>query len=295
MLEAAAQLGYLPNASARALRAGRSFTLALLATDVHHPFFASVLDGAEAAARPLGYAVLLVSMHETDLDWRAVIARALATHTLDGFILFAHHDAAQADVEALGRKAVLVEASEASVPTLQLDIATGFSAVVGHLLDLGHSHIAHLAADYPSEIFRVQQRIYRQAVAELNMPPVEDSAIFNLDEATAAAGRLLDGAARPSAILCDDDLLAAGVYKAAHARGLRIPHDLSVTGFCDIQLCRMLEPELTTVHIPAETIGKRAVQLLVDWIERERKPGAQPAIELSLVVRGSTTPRTSSR
>ena len=104
----------------------------------------------------------------------------------------------------------------------------------------------------------------------------------------AQPGALLDHTPRPTAIACDDDLLATGVCKAARERRLPIPRQLSVTGFCDIELARVLEPELTTVHIPAEAIGSQAVRLLGDWIEHERQPEEHPTVELALVVRQST-------
>lgn len=291
VLSAATQLGYRPNPAARALRAGRSNILALVATDIHHPFFASVLDGAETAAHSVGYTMLLVNMRQMESDWKSTIARALANHTVDGFILFAHHDASRADIQELGRKAVLIEASSASVPTLQLDIAGGFTAVLAHVLELGHTRIAHLAADYPSETFRVQRRHYLGELTSRGLEPLETRARFGLDEATAAADRLLRHLPRPTAVVCDDDLLAAGVYRAARQRNLRIPRDLSVTGFCDIELARELDPELTTVHIPAETIGAEAARLLIAWIEHGHQPASSAIIQLHFVERGSTARR----
>jgi LacI family transcriptional regulator len=90
--------------------------------------------------------------------------------------------------------------------------------------------------------------------------------------------------------VCDDDLLAAGAYKAAHKCRLTIPNEISITGFCDIELARVLEPELTTVHIPAKEVGTQAAQLLVDWIEHECQPEVGQVVNLPLVVRASTAP-----
>lgn len=134
----------------------------------------------------------------------------------------------------------------------------------------------------------MQRSIYLEQARGHKIEPVEARARFSLDDSTRAADELLGMTPPPTAIVCDDDLLAAGAYRAARQRGLAVPRQLSITGFSDIELARVLEPELTTVHIPAKAIGARAARLLVDWIEHERLPDMAPKVELSLVVRGST-------
>jgi LacI family transcriptional regulator len=103
-----------------------------------------------------------------------------------------------------------------------------------------------------------------------------------------AAGRLLDLPDRPTALVCDDDLMAAGAYKAARARGLEIPGDLSVTGFDDVEIARALEPELTTVRLPAQELGEQGMLALLELLGGGRpEPRALP---VELVVRASTAP-----
>ncbi|NEE54942.1 substrate-binding domain-containing protein, partial [Streptomyces sp. SID8455] len=102
------------------------------------------------------------------------------------------------------------------------------------------------------------------------------------EQALAVAGE------RPTAIVCDDDILAAGACKAARRLGLRVPDDLSVTGFDDLALATAVEPELTTVQLPAEQVGERGMAALLAVLEgRPAEPGGLP---VSLVVRGSTAP-----
>lgn len=294
--DAAQSLGYRPNAAARSLRTGRSHTLALVATDVTHPFFASVLVGAEAAARERGYAMMLMNgnFDGEPNPWQDVVGRSLAAGALDGFILFRHYATAAQDVESLGRNAVLIEGTADGVPSLHLDFAGGARAAVTHLRALGHTRIAYLAADYPySEGYRIQQAVYREMLATEGLVPPEgfiQRAMFITESATAAALSLLDNQPRPTAILCDDDLLAVGVYKAAHLRGLHIPTDVSVVSVCDIPVARMLAPELTTVRIPAAEIGERAVAMLLAWIETGQCAPSPPMVSLPLIVRDSAAP-----
>ncbi|MEV4258752.1 substrate-binding domain-containing protein, partial [Spirillospora sp. NPDC049652] len=117
---------------------------------------------------------------------------------------------------------------------------------------------------------------------------VRADAALDVAAAKDAAGLLLDGPDRPTALVCDDDVMAAGAYKAARARGLEIPRDLSVTGFDDMPLATALEPELSTVRLPAAELGAAGMDALLRLLEGER-PGPV-SLPGELVVRGSTGP-----
>jgi DNA-binding LacI/PurR family transcriptional regulator len=110
---------------------------------------------------------------------------------------------------------------------------------------------------------------------------------ITIDDARDAAGPLLDQ--QPTAVFCDDDIIAGGLYLAARERGLRIPGDLSVVGFDDMDFARVLDPALTTVALDAELLGATAFELLEEHMAggRPRRPIVLPA---ELVVRGSTAP-----
>jgi DNA-binding LacI/PurR family transcriptional regulator len=288
VLQIARDLGYQPNASARSLRLGRAQVVALVVPNVANPFFSSVLLGAERAARARGNAVMLLDMG-TDVTWHRWMGDLMSARAVDGCIVYAANPIAADDVRRLGTSVVLVEARSPGAASVELDIAGGIAAAMAHLLDLGHRRIGHLAADYGFETFRLRAEAYAAALGRAGVnvtPDLVESSPFGIDASTMAAGILLDRQPGPSAILCDDDLLAAGVYKAASDRQLTIPRDLSVVGVDDIELARMLEPALTTVAIPAEAIGEVAVDLLLGLIERGRRKAV--TLPLELLVRGST-------
>ena len=111
---------------------------------------------------------------------------------------------------------------------------------------------------------------------------------FDYDEACRATLRLLDRDPRPTAIFCDDDILAGGVYLGARERGLRIPDDLSIAGFDDLPFARVFDPALTTIRIDPEALGATAFELLADLMAG-REPGGH-VLPVELVVRGSTGP-----
>ncbi len=290
VLRAAQELGYQPSMPARMLRLGRTHVAALIIPDVSNPVFATVLQGAEQAARLRGYTVVQVSTGN-DSDWQRRIVHALATRSIDGFLLWSLDLPESAQLELLRGNAVIVDGSSPEFPSLLLDIEYGASAALQHLLGLGHRRIAHLAAHIDVETFRIRQRVYERMLGEVGIPLRVDyqvAAGIDLEECYNAALGLLRRPEPPTAIFCDDDLMAAGVYKAARKLQMHIPADLSIVGFCDGLVAQLLDPALTTVAIPMLELGRRAMELLLSGLETELPPFVE-TIPLDLIVRGSTT------
>ncbi|MBE3560125.1 MAG: LacI family DNA-binding transcriptional regulator [Ktedonobacteraceae bacterium] len=290
ILQAARELGYHPNRAARTLRSGRSHLLALAIPDVGNPYFAAVLQGAEQAARAAGYAVMLVQVQE-EQDWQHVIMDTLTSRAVDGFLLCEVELPAVDTHAALQGKAVIVNGKSHILPALHLDVEAGMQAVMTHLLRLGHTEIAHLAAAVESETFRLRHRAYLEALQRAGCPFRNTdyvSASFSISDAYRAARQLLERTDPPSAIVCDSDVLAVGVYKAARDLRRAIPQDVAVASFDDSIIARILEPELTTVAIPARALGEQALRLLLKVLEEEHVP-AQTIVPLELVVRASTS------
>ncbi|MDX3134532.1 LacI family DNA-binding transcriptional regulator, partial [Streptomyces europaeiscabiei] len=174
--------------------------------------------------------------------------------------------------------------------TVNLDIRDGVRQVAEHLLTLGHRHFLHLAADIPSWTFDVRARELAARVGSTPGTSLRTAAApISIDGALAAAEAALNGPGnRPTAVVCDDDKLAAGAYKAARRLGLRVPEDVSVTGLDDLALATALDPELTTVRLDSELFGERGMEALLAVLEG-RTP-AEGDIPVELVVRGSTAP-----
>lgn len=289
ILEAARELGYSPNSAARTLRSGYSHLIALAIPDVSNPYFAAVLQGAEQAARSSGYAVMLAQVRD-EQDWQHMVLDALMSRTVDGFLLCTVPPSAR-EHEALRGKAVIVDESSQVLPSLQLDIVAGMQEAIAHLLELGHTKIAHLAAAVDAETFHLRQQAYQATLQYAGCPIIaayQTQAPFIIAEARRAARQLLEHPDPPSAIVCDSDVLAAGVYKAAKDLCCGIPKDLSVVSFDDSVIARILDPELTTVAVPARAIGEQAFLLLLDMLQ-ERDYPFEAIMPLKLVVRASTT------
>lgn len=290
ILQAARELGYRPNSAARTLRSGRSRLIALAVPDVSNPFFAAVLQGTEQAARRQGYAVMLASVRD-EHEWQQVILDALASRSVDGVLFFTMFPPTESMSTALQGKAVVVDASSSVFPALRLDIEGGMRAAMSHLLRLGHTRIGHLAAAVDAESFHRRRQAYLDSLRESALPVVaayQERAAFTIAAAHAAARRLLAGPTPPTAIVCDSDVLAVGVYKAAKDLRRAIPQELSVVSFDDSIIARMLEPELTTVAIPTAVIGEQACLLLLAVLETGHAP-PHGVVPLDLIIRASTT------
>jgi DNA-binding LacI/PurR family transcriptional regulator len=288
---AARELGYRPNLAARNLRLGRTRTVLLVVPALTTEFFAGVYTGAARVAAEHGFGVVLYPSPEGIGPARDPFASAQAA--LDGVI--ASSMAADALTAIRGDQLPLVmldsdPRGSLGAATVNLDIADGVRQVAEHLLDLGHRRFLHLAADVPSWTFEVRARELAARTGTVPGTSVRTArAPISIDDAlTAAEAALAAPGPRPTALVCDDDKLAAGAYKAARRLGLRVPDDLSVTGLDDLALATALDPELTTVRLDAELFGERGMQALLAVLEgREPEAGDIP---VELVVRGSTAP-----
>jgi DNA-binding LacI/PurR family transcriptional regulator len=278
---AAAELGYRPNAAARALKTGAARTIVLVVPDITNPFFGGLLRGAQTAARAAGYAVALIDT-DNDRDWGAASAEALHAGPADGLLLFEMDPPRR---NAGSESIVVIESEGRGHPGVRLDSEGGTEDAVRHLLELGHRRIGHLASVHQRPTFDARRR----AVDRLVEGPVARlQTDFLLDAARDATVELLGRHPELTAIFCDDDVIAAGAYLAARELGRRIPDDLSLVGFDGLDISRVLDPPLTTVAADAAELGRIAFELLTAVLAG-RRPRSR-VLPVQLVVRGSTAP-----
>ncbi|WEH42691.1 LacI family DNA-binding transcriptional regulator [Streptomyces sp. AM 2-1-1] len=285
----ARELGYRPNLAARSLRLGRTRTALLVVPALTHEFFARVYTGAARVAVDHDFGVVLYPSPDGTGPARDPFASARAA--LDGVI------ASSMATEALGALGgtelpLVMLDSDPSGPgasaRVNLDIADGMRQVAEHLLALGHRRFTHVAAAVDSWTFAVRARALRETLAAVpgTSLRVVTSALEVADGLRAAETALAAPGHRPTALVCDGDVLAAGACKAARRLGLRVPDDLSVSGFDDLALATAVEPELTTVRLPAEQVGERGMAALLAVLDG--RPAATGSLPVELVVRGST-------
>ncbi|MFI6449074.1 LacI family DNA-binding transcriptional regulator [Kitasatospora sp. NPDC050543] len=285
--EAARGLGYRPQAAGRQLRLGRSGMILLAVPNILGPFFGRVLVGVHEEAGRHGLAVVVSS------GWgSATLAEAATTSRFDGLLICSPDDSQLGELPA-DTPVVFLDAdpgTDRSRPTVELDVAGGMRAAVEHLAGLGHRRIGHLRSIHSAYTFRVRQEAFERATRELGLDVVELGVSLNLgqSEARTAAYELLGRPDRPQAVICDDDVVASGVYQAAAELGLRIPADVSVVGIDNIPVAGLLAPPLTTVDLPGEELGRVGVAALAGLLHGEPVTPVPP-LATALVLRSSTT------
>ncbi|WP_158702315.1 LacI family DNA-binding transcriptional regulator [Kitasatospora sp. MMS16-BH015] len=286
--EAARELGYRPQAAGRQLRLGRSGMILLAVPNILGPFFGRVLVGVHEEAGKHGMAVVVSS------GWgSATLAEAADTSRFDGLLICSPDDSQLGELPP-ATPAVFLDAdpvTDPARPTVELDVAGGMRAAVEHLAGLGHRRIGHLRSTHSAYTFRVRQAAFEAAARDRELAVVEAGVTLNegQEAARTAAYRMLAAPDRPRAVLCDDDVVASGVYQAAAELGLRIPADLSVVGIDNVPVAGLLAPPLTTVDLPGEELGRAGVAALAALLRGEPAP-AVPPLATALVLRASTRP-----
>lgn len=287
----ARELGYRPNLAARSLRLGRTRTALLVVPALTNEFFARVYTGAAAVAAEHDFGVVLYPSPDGTGPARDPFASASAA--LDGVIASSMATGALGALRETGLPLVMLDSDpgdRGAAARVNLDIADGMRQVAGHLLGLGHRRIVHLASAVETWTFAVRARTLREAARDVPGAVLRTvTAPLDVGAGREAVEALLASPGpRPTAIVCDDDILAAGACKAVRRRGLRVPDDISVTGFDDLALATAVEPELTTVRLPAEQVGERGMTALLAVLEG--LPEEHRDLPVELVVRGSTAP-----
>lgn len=303
--DAAALLGYGPDRLAQALRSRRTGILGLVSEDLGTtPHACRVIHGADQAARARGYALMVAGAGPASPGPSPVPdspepeslepgVAALLDRRVDGLLYAAAHHRELPPPAGLGRvPAVLVNAvaADASLPAAVPDEYGGARAAVEVLLRAGHTRLGFLntTADVPAARRRLQG--FSETLAAAGLPAGSDAAPVAAGSPDSAGGhaaarRMLQAGNPPSAVLCFNDRMAAGVYRAAAELGLAIPRDLSVVGFGDEPIAESLYPGLTTVALPYRQMGAWAVNRLIDVLEGPRTgPASLPATLACTVV-----------
>lgn len=293
VLAAVEQLGYRRNNAARVLSSGRSRTIGVVTLQTNFYSRAAVTTGIENAAHEAGFAVSTATT--TSLDTSAIenALSRLAEQGVEGIILSVPLIRTSPRIEQLTRETPTITTDGSrtdATAVVALDQAQAARMATGHLLDLGHEtvwHIAGPAAWLEAGLRGEGWRAALEAAGRPVPPPLEG------DWTPASGyrnGLVLARIPDVTAVFVASDEMAFGVIRALHEAGRRVPEDVSVIGFDDIELAEYCSPSLTTVAQPFELIGAQAVAHLLRGLA---DPGALPeprAIEPRLVVRASTGP-----
>jgi LacI family transcriptional regulator len=289
--------GYATNRSARGLSAGRTGLVGVLVPLVYPVYFSAILSGAaEALYEQELRLVLSPTQHEHDREV-SLLDRLMHGMT-DGALIVLPEESSEELARLLeqGYRFVVVDPRlplDERVPSVSAAHASGADQAMSHLLGLGHRRIAAITGPRGWVATEDRRRGYHAALAAkgiLPEPALEVEADFEIGPGRDAAGHLLDLHDPPTAIFAFNDNLAIGALQAARDRGLRVPGDLSVVGFDDVEPATIVTPTLTTVRQPLAEMGRTAVNLLMRLLERQRFETLRVELATRLVVRESTGP-----
>lgn len=294
ILQAAADLNYVPNAMARGLKLGQSSTFGLLVPDIQNPFFADIIHGVVEEANRLGYYALFGHTEEQSEKEREYV-EVMKSQRVSGLILATAMTSDQT-VEHLSQGTlpfVLVNrVCDSTNNFVAVDDRGAAENVVTYLAQLGHERVAHIAGPLYTKTGLNRMHGYRTALRDHHIPYRSDYLVeghFTPESGYEAAHVLLsrlDRAEYPTAIFASNDMAAMGVMRYLREIGLRVPNDVSLVGFNDIYLAEQIG--LTTVHMPAVQMGEASVKMLLSLIRGENPDPV--LMDVNLVVRDTTAP-----
>jgi LacI family transcriptional regulator len=287
------ELGYVRNAAAHQLRAGNSTTIGLIVPDGSNPFYSAIARGAEDAALERGGSVIVGNSHR-NIERESRYIDLFEQQRVLGLLIAPVADATERIENLIQRGVTPVVVGRVAHPercsSVSIDNVSGGYVAVKHLLEIGRKRIAFLGpATAPGVVERLAGA--RMAIDEQKVATLE---VIDSEDSTVAAGRergkqLLERDVLPDGIFCANDLLATGLLHAFfHTRGVRVPEDVALIGYDDIDFAASAIVPLSSIHQPAELIGRTAVDLLNQELENPAMRHRHVLFPPELVVREST-------
>ena len=287
---AASELNYRPNFLARSLRVKRTLTIGVIAEEIGDPYGAAVISGIEHYLRQRGYFFLTVA-HRHDQELLKSYSHLLMQRGVEGFITV---DTSIREIPPLPTVAVAGHNRVPEVTNLILDHGTAARMALEHLKELGHVEIAFMRGPGSSSDSVVRWKAIEEATQELGIQIRQELTVrLQGNTATQDMGHhfvknWLSRKPACTALFCYNDNVALGAIRAIQEAGLRVPEDISVVGFDDIEAAAYSKPPLTTVRQPLQKMGELAAKCLLGRIESSESYVPEIAIKPVFVVREST-------
>ncbi|MCI0521500.1 MAG: LacI family transcriptional regulator [Chloroflexi bacterium] len=299
----AAQLGYVPNATARSLKTRRAYALGVIMSQFEDPFWSEVLNGVDDLLHATGYSLFIAATHR-DKQREKEVVQAMVQRGVDGVILlapqFSPEQSQVMHAYSLPMATINNEGAGEYQALIYNDDRYGIRLVVEHLIALGHTEIAYLGNALGGGTNQEREGGFRQAMQDAGLRVDEKlvhlAASGSPEGGYSGAQTLLALPRLPTAIVCYNDNMALGVYGALNQAGLNIPGDISIVGFDDISLSAYLNPPLTTLHQFKYDLGMGAARMMLDMLRQKREAADAPlqpqkvCLQGKLIVRGSTCP-----
>ncbi|MCG7625776.1 LacI family DNA-binding transcriptional regulator [Epibacterium sp. Ofav1-8] len=290
VLSAVERTGYRVNATASNLRRQRTGSVIALLPNLANPFFSQILAGMSAVFRQAGYG-LLVADTRAEPDPEGRLTHYLRSGLADGIVLLDGTLSAASLTRPARPPVVLAcEWMQEDLPSVRSDNAGGGALAVAYLVGMGHRRIGHITGPQGNCLSQTRLDGFQAAItaqgAQTRAAWIFEGD-FSMESGAAAAQAWLGLTDRPSAVFCASDEMAIGFMGAVQHRGLRVPEDVSLVGFDNIEVAGHLSPPLTTIQQRRSEIGGRAARLLLDMIDAGSLTGPSETIGVELIERGS--------
>jgi DNA-binding LacI/PurR family transcriptional regulator len=295
VLKAMDHCHYVYNALAGSLSARKTTMLGVVVPTITNPIFARVTKGIQDYAAQNGYSILLGNTDYNEENELHLI-NLFQEKRIDGVIFNGPWRSAPLILRMKSTNLPFVitwqKVKDKDVNFVAFDNFRSAYHSVEYLIGLGHRRIGMIAGKFSiSERALLRWKAYRKCLGDYDLPYEPRYVLekgYSFPEGEEAMACLLDLPSRPSAVFCGNDILAIGAIVEAKKKGLRIPEDLSITGFDDMEISAFYDPPLTTVAVPAYEMGRMAAKILIENLRGESSKPQQYMLEAQLIVRGST-------
>ena len=287
------EMGYVPSAVALSLRSQKTLTVGIVVTSINDPFFGRIVEGIENVARAANYSTFLSTSGFGEVGEREVV-QSFYRRRVDAIIISSLWGDLTLGEEFDRIKIPIVLINNQTegkyLHSVAVDDVRGGEVATRHLLELGHRRISYLETKNRWKSNRLRQEGYEKAHRaasvpldpKLVIPPLADDDVSRGEK---ALEQLLE--AKATAVFCYNDMTAIGLMNACRAAGVRVPQDISIVGYDDVELTNHVTPALTTMHQPRRQLGQQAMEMTLALLAGEDSVPDQ-VLDSRLVVRAST-------
>lgn len=297
--DAIAALNYHPRRNARGLASRKTQNIGFILTEDHfskaEPFYTKIFLGTEFEARKFHYYILLTTIQQ-NFNPDIHLPRFLLEKNVDGVILAGKVPTKLIDyIQKMDLPLVLVDyvTNSATASAVLTDNYRGVCQAAEHFIKNGHRHIAFIGGDIAHPSLSERLRGYRETLQNYGIHATDmlisaDEPYTGIDDGYEATRKLCERGKPFTAIFASNDTMAVGAMRYLREKNLKIPDDISIIGFDDIEVCLQVEPRLSTVRVFKEELGAIAVRRIVETIQDDKKLMNQVIVPVELVIRDST-------
>lgn len=288
------ELGYYPDTQARALVSGKSRIFGLIISDISNPFFPELVKAFEDQAILHGYEVIVANTDYSS-ERMALCARRMIERKVDGVAIMTS-EIDRHLLDELSKRQLPIVFFDIGKPrtlisNISIDYGRGIHEAIQHLVALGHRRLGFISGPHTLKSARIRRNAFMDGLRECGISDKQQIVVegnHKIDGGQAAMREILAKPNLPTAVLTSNDLSAIGALNAIHQAGLRVPQDISVIGFDDIELSQFTQPPLTTVRLSRDELGRKAFHALYRTTEGTVATGQEIKVATTLIMREST-------